>query len=186
MSIVLQSTSGGSVTINEPSTASNFTQTLPAATGTVMVSGNMPTFSAYIGTSTTTTATSGVWTKVAYDTKEWDTNTNYSTTNYRFTPTVAGYYLISAAISTSGGNASGDRQNALAIYKNGVSYRNGANSPINTQLDVAQIASLVYFNGSTDYVEIYWWQLLTASQTATGVGGPSYFQNFNGALIRAA
>ena len=150
------------------------------------VAGTGPTFSAYIGTSTTTTATSGVWTKVAYDTEEWDTNNNYNTTNYRFTPTVAGYYFISAAISTSGGNASGDRQNALAIYKNGTSYRNGANSPINTQLDVAQIASLVYFNGSTDYVEIYWWQLLTANQTATGVGGPSYFQNFNGALIRAA
>ena len=39
MSIVLQSTSGGSVTISEPTTASNFTQTLPAGTGTVVVSG---------------------------------------------------------------------------------------------------------------------------------------------------
>ena len=39
MSIVLQSTSGGSVTINEPTTASNFTQTLPAGTGSVVVSG---------------------------------------------------------------------------------------------------------------------------------------------------
>jgi hypothetical protein len=39
MSIVLQSTGGGSVTINEPSTASNYTQTLPAATGTVVVAG---------------------------------------------------------------------------------------------------------------------------------------------------
>jgi hypothetical protein len=39
MSIVLQSTGGGSVTINEPTTASNFTQTLPAGTGTVAVQG---------------------------------------------------------------------------------------------------------------------------------------------------
>jgi hypothetical protein len=39
MSIVLQSTGGGSVTINEPSTASNYTQTLPAGTGTVLVGG---------------------------------------------------------------------------------------------------------------------------------------------------
>jgi len=39
MSIVLQSTSGGSITINEPTTASNFTQTLPAGTGTIVVSG---------------------------------------------------------------------------------------------------------------------------------------------------
>ena len=44
MSIVLQSTSGGSVTINEPTTASNFTQTLPAVAGTFAVadgSGNL-------------------------------------------------------------------------------------------------------------------------------------------------
>ena len=37
MSIVLQSSGGGQITIQEPATASNFTQTLPAATGTVAV-----------------------------------------------------------------------------------------------------------------------------------------------------
>ena len=44
MSIVLQSSGGGSVTIQEPATASNFTQTLPAATGTVVLAGTTPTF----------------------------------------------------------------------------------------------------------------------------------------------
>lgn len=39
MSLVLQSSGGGSVTIAEPATASNFTQTLPAGTGSVVVSG---------------------------------------------------------------------------------------------------------------------------------------------------
>ena len=43
MSIILQSSGGGSVTIAEPATASNFTQTLPAATGTVVISGTTPT-----------------------------------------------------------------------------------------------------------------------------------------------
>jgi hypothetical protein len=42
MSIVLQSSGGGSITINEPSTASNFTQTLPAADGTLVLSGTTP------------------------------------------------------------------------------------------------------------------------------------------------
>jgi hypothetical protein len=36
MSIILQSSGGGSVTIAEPTTASNFTQTLPAAGGTIL------------------------------------------------------------------------------------------------------------------------------------------------------
>lgn len=37
MSIVLQSSGGGSITVQEPATASNFTQTLPAATGNVVL-----------------------------------------------------------------------------------------------------------------------------------------------------
>jgi hypothetical protein len=37
MSIVLQSSGGGSVTIAEPTTASNFTQTLPASTGSLVI-----------------------------------------------------------------------------------------------------------------------------------------------------
>jgi hypothetical protein len=43
MSLVLQSSSGGQITIQEPATASNFTQTLPAATGTVVITGTTPT-----------------------------------------------------------------------------------------------------------------------------------------------
>ena len=39
MSIVLQSSGGGLITIQEPTTASNFTQTLPAGTGTTVVNG---------------------------------------------------------------------------------------------------------------------------------------------------
>jgi hypothetical protein len=49
MSIVLQSTGGGSITINEPTTASNFTQTLPASTGNILVS-----TSQLVGNGTTT------------------------------------------------------------------------------------------------------------------------------------
>jgi hypothetical protein len=37
MSLVLQSSGGGSVTIDEPTTASDFTQTLPAVTGNVVI-----------------------------------------------------------------------------------------------------------------------------------------------------
>ena len=47
MSLVLNSSGGGSVTITEPTTASNFTQTLAAATGTLapLVSGTAVTAS---------------------------------------------------------------------------------------------------------------------------------------------
>ena len=37
MSLILQSSGGGQITVQEPTTASNFTQTLPAATGNVIL-----------------------------------------------------------------------------------------------------------------------------------------------------
>ena len=40
MSLVLQSSGGGQITIQEPATASNFTQTLPASTGTILTTGS--------------------------------------------------------------------------------------------------------------------------------------------------
>ena len=43
MSLVLQSSGGGQITIQEPNTASNFTQDLPAASGTVVITGTTPT-----------------------------------------------------------------------------------------------------------------------------------------------
>jgi hypothetical protein len=42
MSVILQSSGGGQITLQEPTTASNFTQTLPAATGTLVISGTTP------------------------------------------------------------------------------------------------------------------------------------------------
>jgi len=43
MSVTLKSSSGGSVTLLEPATASDFTVTMPAATGTAVVTGTTPT-----------------------------------------------------------------------------------------------------------------------------------------------
>jgi len=178
MSIVLQSSGGGSVTIQEPTTASNLTATLPAATGTVMVSGNMPAFSAYAGTTTTLTSSTDV--KIIFDTELFDTNSNYSSS--RFTPTVAGYYQVNACASMNYWNGI---IYCLAIYKNGSVYQYGQTAYPQTVGGVrASISSIVYCNGSTDYIEIYGFQyaqssnnVVSASQTATW---------FNASLIRAA
>jgi len=64
MSIVLQSSGGGSITLQEPSTASNFTHTLPASTGTVLTTGSpqsggvIQVVSATYSTTITTTSSS--------------------------------------------------------------------------------------------------------------------------------
>jgi hypothetical protein len=180
MSIVLQSTGGGSVTINEPTTASNFTQTLPAATGDVMVSGNMPAFSAYA--SVAQTVTSGVDTKVVFDTKTFDTNTNYSTANSRFTPTVAGYYQFNTIVRFNGTAPS---QYIIYFFKNGASIglANYINIALSSPLVIPAIAPLTYMNGSTDYFEVYAYIVATSPTLSAASINTSYF---SGSLVRTA
>jgi hypothetical protein len=179
MSVILQSSGGGSITLNEPTTASNFTVTLPAATGTAMVSGNMPAFSAYLG-SNQTGVTSGVFTKVNIDTENFDTANCFSSS--RFTPNVAGYYQINAQIDQSG---TGLNYAIPAIYKNGsvLLYGNYI-SGINGEMNMG-VGGLVFCNGTTDYIEIYAFGLL-ASGTATYFGGQIYQTWVTGFLARTA
>jgi hypothetical protein len=89
MSIVLQSTSGGSVTINEPTTASNFTQSLPAATGTVALL-QTPSFATTIGVGGATPSTSGAGiTFPATQSASTDANTLDDYEEGTWTPTVS-------------------------------------------------------------------------------------------------
>jgi hypothetical protein len=147
MPVKLQSSSGGSVTLDVPVTASNYNLTVPAASGTAMVSGNMPTFRA--NTPSSQSFSSGTWTKIVYDTKEWDTANCYDTSLARFTPNVAGYYQISGGLLI---NSATDV--FLTMYKNGSPNSWFAILTPSTARG-AWGSTLVYLNGSTDYVEIY-------------------------------
>ena len=146
--------------------------TFPNVTGTVMVSGNMPAFSAY--SNTLQTITTGVFTKVQINTKVFDTATAYdATTNYRFTPLVAGYYQINGGVQY----ASAGTNQLVMIYKNSAEfYRGFQGSAVNMT-----VSGLVYMNGSTDYLELYTY--------ATGGGTlqvASPYTYFNGSLVRVA
>jgi hypothetical protein len=177
MSIVLQSSGGGSVTIAEPATASNFTATLPAATGDVMVSGNMPAFMAY--GSADTSIPNAVTTKVLFQTETFDTNSNFASS--RFTPTVAGYYAITASI---GWNTIGAGNLDMYIAKNAtasipdIRLYNPASSP-----PIMQGSYVWYLNGSTDYVEIFAYQGSGSTQSIIGGQDRTWFTGY---LVRAA
>jgi hypothetical protein len=176
MSIVLQSTGGGSVTINEPTTASNFTQTLPASTGTVMVSGNMPAFSAYMSASQS--VTSSTTTKMAFNTELFDTASCFDTSTYRFTPNVAGYYQVNI-IGT--GNATGGSILQISLYKNGGNYVYSDNRPSFNVL-TANINDVVYMNGTTDYIEAYGY----VTGTSPALFGSAVYSRFSASMIRSA
>lgn len=171
MSIVLQSSGGGQITIQEPATASNFTQTLPAASGEVMVSGNQPAFIAYA--TTATSVTGGVNTKITFNVEEYDTNNNFASS--RFTPTVAGFYQISGGVGVGASPTSV----YTMVYKNGSAYNGQYTSATTLQ---STISTLVYLNGTTDYVEIY----AAFGSTQNNFVGDRSQTFFQGCLVRAA
>ena len=179
MSLVLQSSGGGQITIQEPTTASNFTATLPAATGDVMVSGNMPAFSAYADATTQTLATA-TYTKILFQTEEFDTNNNFSSS--RFTPTVAGYYQVSSQLLFP---ALAGFTCLVAIYKNGADFKEGTRTAIAaTASGGVYVSALVYCNGSTDYIEIYGQQTSGTSQNLIGTNN-QFLNYFQAVMVRA-
>ena len=119
---------------------------------TPAASGSLPTFSAYksagAGTQTFAAAT---FTKITFDTESWDDPGCFASST--FTPTSAGYYSINTGMFHSQvGN--GDFQ--FVIYKNGARWQRL--TIVATVAGVAELhggESLVYCNGTTDYIEIY-------------------------------
>ena len=133
-----------------------------------------PKFAAYA--STNQTFSSNVITKLTFGTEEFDTGSYFATS--RFTPQVAGYYQINARGSY---NMTATTTAAwVAIYKNGSVYRYGnQDTPIN---DCARtVSSIVYFNGSTDYVEIYGYVFDNAGAPNTISGIAETY--FNGSFV---
>jgi hypothetical protein len=172
-SIVLSGDTSGTVTVTVPAVAGTNTATMPSASGTVMVSGAMPAFSAWQSVQQTIAST-GTFTKITFTTVEFDTNSNFSSS--RFTPTIAGYYQVSAGV-----NINTATWLSVALYKNGSSYKNLTNS-YPTTLNGGFGSALVYCNGSTDYVEIYCSVGTTSVPLYNNIAG-TYFQ---ASMVRAA
>ena len=173
-SVVISGNTSGTITLDAPAVAGTTTLTLPVQTGTVMVNG--PTFNASM--STTQTITTSTFTKVNFNTEEWDTNSNYNTSTYRFTPTVAGYYQVNALFNIGASNTSG----IIYLYKNGSVYKNGMSfASAGTLFQAYVVNAIVYLNGSSDYIEIY--GQLVSGQILAATAAQTYFQ---AAMIRSA
>jgi hypothetical protein len=171
-SIVVSGDTSGAVTISAPAVAGTNTVTLPAAAGTMMVSGNMPAFGAY--QSTLQSLPAATYTKINFQTEEFDTHNCFdSTTNYRFTPTVAGYYQLNATMSLAAASSEG----YITFRKNGSAFKAG--NDIGGSAYGVTISTIVSLNGSSDYVEVWGYSGTALNTSASQVG--TYF---NGCLLR--
>jgi hypothetical protein len=194
MTLRLAGSTSGYTEIDAPAVAGSNTLVLPTGNGSSgqvlstngsgvlswvdRFSAAGPAFRAY--RSTNQTVSNNAWNKLAATAENFDTNSNYdNATNYRFTPTVAGYYQVSGAISIE--PSSSPRTRCLAaIYKNGSIYSRGSDVSASDN-NASVITDVVYLNGSTDYVELFGY-ISAAASTYVFAGGPSgeycYFSAF--------
>ena len=96
--------------------------------------------------------------------------TYWDTTNKKFTPTVAGKYLITAGCQ----GGSGVNSLAAQVYKNGSQTINGAQYAAVAYCSCA-VSDVVDFNGTTDYAEFYVWNTGT-SVTTNAAAMNTYFK----------
>ena len=108
-------------------------------------------------------------TKVQWETVEIDSLSGWSTANNRYTPTVAGYYLVGGTIRF---NFPSDVAYLItSVNKNGSSSEgvNMLRNQFNHQSDTIQNGSypiatgLMQMNGTSDYMEVY----VSADESAT-------------------
>jgi len=111
---------------------------------------NTPAFSAYLGGDQA--IAHATYTTIAYNTELVDTDSCFSTSTYRFTPTTAGYYFVSSTIFFGG-------QVANTLFLN-VIFKNSASDVVSRSVshtayveNTANTTSgVVYLNGSSDFV----------------------------------
>ena len=141
------------------------------------IAGNGPAF--FASRSADQSITQSSYTRINFDSESFDTNSNYdNATNYRFTPTVAGYYLLFASLLN---NPAGSGQYVTAIRKNGSNLSPNGNL-VNTAVgggSTVPATNLVYANGTTDYFDV---AAYASTASPTVQGGSTFF----GYMVRAA
>lgn len=148
---------------------------LPQAGLAAGVAGTGPLFLAECSSNAATFA-QNTYQKVVLGTEVYDTDGCFDpTTNYRFTPTVAGYYQINAGIFFNSSATSGLVQ--VHVYKNGASVQFGVGSFDANGYGAAQVSTVVSMNGSTDYIELYAVQANAAAQTIS-TGSSTFMSGF--------
>ena len=152
-----------------------------AFTGTVTgVNTTKPSFSAtFSGDQTISDAT---WTKLAFDTEIFDSDSAYdASTNYRFTPQTSGNYLVMVKMKIYGGATNALSEGQIRIYKNGSSE---IPFEFGTYPDaILHNISLVNYgvinmNGSSDYIEAYGYGENTGQSNTVWSGKDQFFTAF--------
>ena len=145
---------------------------------------NTPAFEAT--RSSNQTITHDTDTKIACNVETFDTAGNYdNATNYRFTPQTAGKYYIYAEATAQASAIQQLRRYTLSIRKNGSSYKYMSNYFTNNEafINTIFVGSVIDFNGSSDYVELWCKIEYANSGTTLQINGAGIELTFGGYKI---
>jgi len=124
-----------------------------SATAGTMTGQNYPAFRAHRST-TDQLITNSTFTKIEFNTETFDTDSAYdNSTNYRFTPQVAGKYFFTTTIRMNSISTIDNYQ--VFLYKNGSIHTRFANGGTLTANPSNSVSDILTMNGSTDYVEVF-------------------------------
>jgi hypothetical protein len=185
-SVIIAGNTSGTITLDAPAVAGTTTLTLPTTSGTVLTTastfaGTGPAFSAYATASNS--LTNNTFIKISLNAEEFDTAGYFdSTTNYRFTPLIAGYYQFSCAVNV---NSAAAGVVITSFFKNGSEFKRCNQMNLNVSSTNSPGGSaLIYMNGSTDYIELYCLQNSGGTILTSSSGAPYVYMN--GFLARSA
>ena len=129
--------------------------TITVPTGVTVAGGlsNTPSFQATVNGSQT--IATGTATKIEFDTENFDTDGTYDVSLYRFTPAVAGKYLIHGRIGWATEPVE-DKAQYTQIFKNGsLVFEANRRTAASTGNDATVACIAIVDLGASDYVEIF-------------------------------
>lgn len=121
-------------------------------------------------------------TKVTFTTEEWDIGGAYDAPNSKWTPTVAGKYLVGLQLRATGTFAVPGGATAGYIYKNGAVVKSTVSYAASTTDTFASVLTTVNMNGTTDFLEAYVYSDVSAGSPT--VDGTVALVFFYGALLQ--
>ena len=168
-------------TVNPPNGSVGTAQLIDGAVTKAKTSALMyPAFEASVGSDQT--VTSSTWTVAACNTVEYDTDSCYDNSTYKFTPTVAGKYLVYGSIYGACSSSNELNRVIASLSKNGSKTVYASIEPNGTSRSnvLTPSVTVVYdLNGSTDYVELQGFVQISAGTAL--MSGASIQQTYFGA-----
>ncbi|RQT96068.1 hypothetical protein DF165_12935 [Burkholderia cenocepacia] len=139
---------------------------------------NDPSFNAYLSGNQSLTA--GTWTKLTFNTLDYQNGSGFSTSTGRFTAVVPGRYEFRCLVNTTATNAS-NATHYIGLYRNGANVRSaGVGVPSGTNFEAGAVSAQIVMSVG-DYVEC--WANLSASSGSPAAQGGSTNSYFDGKYL---